>query len=98
MFVTVKFKSKFGDEFKGREYTYRTGMDLVPGDIVNAPTSKGVSSALVCEVNVPESKIDERFIGSLREITEYCIAEPVKPDEPYDDPFADIFPGVSDDE
>lgn len=70
MYVSVKYRNDAG-EYVGKGYTYKTSLFVKPGDLVIAPTFKGESPAMVDEVNIPDGKIDIRFIGKLREITKF---------------------------
>ena len=40
------------------------GMEVI------APTAKREARAVICEINVPESRIDERILPLLKEITQ----------------------------
>lgn len=70
--VSVQYKRKGSDEFGGRAYNYFSAIPVKVGDIVSVPTAQGTSIAQVCEVDVPESKIDERIMPLLKTITEYA--------------------------
>ena len=71
-YVSVQYESKTEPgTFGGRAYTYIAGIDLSVGDIVVAPVGKGHSKAKVSEVDVPESKIDERWINELKTIEKF---------------------------
>ena len=45
------------------------------GDKVMAPTQGGDKRAMVVEINVPESRVDERIMPLLKEITAYDTGE-----------------------
>ena len=80
-YVGVQFQSKHNaDEFSGRVYSYKTAIDLSVGDIVVVPTSNGEGVARVSEINVPESRIDERVMPLLKTIEKRYIGEE-KPEE-----------------
>ena len=66
--VGVKFQNKFDSTFCGREYHYRTALELAEDDLVIAPTTSGERLAQVTSVNVPDSKIDERNMPALKTI------------------------------
>lgn len=68
--VQVQFKSKYRDEYAGREYTYRADVPLNVGDVVKVPTRNGDGEARVCAVDVPESQVEPWLIGQLQHITE----------------------------
>ena len=70
MIISVQFKNKVTGEYSGREYSYRCNISVFPGDIVKAPTSNGDGEARVKEVNISESRIDERLLPVLKAITE----------------------------
>ncbi|MEG0778729.1 MAG: hypothetical protein RSE64_08505 [Oscillospiraceae bacterium] len=68
--VSVNYKSKYSDAFGGKAYSYFCDIPVKPGDIVLAPTAAGSSLAQIVEVDVPESRIDERILPLLKTITE----------------------------
>lgn len=80
--VQVQFKSKYGDTYAGRPYTYVADVPLLVGDIVKVPTANGDSDARVCRIDVPESECGFP-IDRLRHITE--------PATPGGDLFAGFF-------
>jgi hypothetical protein len=55
--------------FGGRAYSYRTAIPLGRGDYAAAPARDGESRVYVAEVNVPESRVDERILPLLKTIT-----------------------------
>ena len=56
--VSVVFENKkIPEEYIGREYSYRTAIPLVVGDIVSVPTQKGEGKAKVVKVGVKESEL-----------------------------------------
>lgn len=67
--VQVQFKSKYGDTYGGRPYTYAADVPLQVGDIVKVPTANGDGEAKVCRVNIPEDECGFP-IEKLRHITE----------------------------
>ena len=70
MIVNVKYRDSMTGEFFGRSYSYLCDIpDVQPGDIVIAPTFKGDSDAQIVEVDVPESRVDERVLPLLKTIT-----------------------------
>ncbi len=69
--ITVKFQDrKDPTKFSGRDWSYyeAPGLNLKVGDIVKAPTKFGTSTVQVSEVDVSESKVDERILPDLRVI------------------------------
>ncbi len=68
-FVKVQFKSRFNDEYGGREYTYIADVPLEVGDIVSVPTSNGDGEARVCRVGVPEAEARGNYLGEFKHIT-----------------------------
>ena len=55
----------------GRPYSYRCSIpNASVGMEVIAPTAKREARAVICEINVPESRIDERILPLLKEITQ----------------------------
>jgi len=67
--VGIKYKSKYSEEFAGRTYNYFCEIPVQVGDIVEAPVGDGISIAMVCEIDVSESIIDERIMLLLKTIT-----------------------------
>lgn len=52
-------------------YSYRCSIqNACVGMEVVAPTAKREARAVICEINVPESRIDERILPLLKEITQ----------------------------
>lgn len=56
------------NEYFGREYNYKTTINLAVGDVVIVPTTKGNGIAKVRSIDVPENKIDERILPTLKTI------------------------------
>lgn len=70
MIVNVKYRDSLTGEYFGRSYSYFCDIpDVQTGDIVIAPTYKGDTEAQIVEVDVPESKVDERVLPLLKTIT-----------------------------
>ena len=68
MIISVQFKRKDG-EYGSREYSYLCDVPAVqPGDLVRVQTKDGESIVRVTEVNVPESRVDERILPLLKSI------------------------------
>jgi hypothetical protein len=67
------------EPFKGREYSYKTDLDLRVGNVVLAPVGNGHGVARISNDNVSESQIDERIMPLLKSITQ--IYEPPKTQE-----------------
>ena len=72
--VNVRYRSKSG-ELSSRAYSYYADIPLCVGDRVAVPTSMGEGEAEVCEVDVPESRIDERILPVLKTITRKVVDE-----------------------
>lgn len=70
--VGINYKNKSTGEFGGKTYNYFCELDVSVGDIVNVPTANGDSVARICEVNVPESRIDERIMPIMKTITAFA--------------------------
>lgn len=70
--IGVQYKDKKTGEYGGRAYSYFCTLPVVEGDIVLAPTANGDSLAQVSEVNMSESKIDERILPILKTITNFA--------------------------
>ena len=75
MLVNIKYFKPNMNAFYGNSFTYRTSLNLQVGDKVMAPTKGGDKRAMVVEINVPESRVDERIMPLLKEITEYDTGE-----------------------
>lgn len=67
--VQVQFKSKYGDTYGGRPYSYVADIPVDVGDIVKVPTSNGDGEAKVCRVGVTEAECGFP-VDRLRHITE----------------------------
>lgn len=70
MIISVQFKSKYSGKYSGREYSYFCDIPVVPGDIVQAPTSSGIGTARVKEINILESRVDARILPVMKTIHE----------------------------
>ena len=68
LIVNVRYCSKSG-ELSSRAYSYYADIPLSVGDRVVVPTYKGDGEAVVSEVDVPESRIDERILPVLKTIS-----------------------------
>ena len=68
--ISVKYEENFTPKvFGGKAYSYYTAVDVEVGDLVIAPTSNGDKIALVSEINIPESKV-QNIIPFLKVISE----------------------------
>lgn len=72
MIVNVILRKTNENKYGGREYSYRTDLDVLFGDVVIAPTVNGLNYAKVTRVDVPESEIDPRWRDKLREIVDFA--------------------------
>lgn len=72
MIVNVHYiDEKTGTIRSSGTYSYRCSIPNVHvGMEVIAPTAKREARAVICEINVPESRIDERILPLLKEITQ----------------------------
>ena len=72
MIVNVHYiDEKTGTIRSSGTYSYRCSVPNVHvGMEVIAPTAKREARAVICEINVPESRIDERILPLLKEITQ----------------------------
>lgn len=72
MIVNVHYiDEKTGTIRSSGTYSYRCSVpNARVGMEVIAPTAKREARAVICEVNVPESRIDERILPLLKEITQ----------------------------
>lgn len=75
MLVNIRYFKPGQNGYAGNPFTYRTSLPLSVGDKVMAPTKGGDKRAMVVEVNVPESRVDERIMPLLKEITAYDTGE-----------------------
>lgn len=78
MIVNVKYCREDGNPF-GRAYSYRTRLALGTGARVLCPTSSGMRTGVVVEINVPESAVDPDVLPLLREITQMAPAPRPEP-------------------
>ena len=74
MIVNVRYCGN-GGELSSRAYSYYADIPLSVGDRVVVPTYKGDGEAVVSEINVPESRIDERILPVLKTITRKVVEE-----------------------
>ena len=77
MIVNVYYRDEeTGSVRAGRAYSYRCSIpNVTVGMEVIAPTAQRNARAVICEVNVPESRIDERILPLLKEITKEAPAD-----------------------
>lgn len=76
MIVNVHYiDEKTGTIRSSGTYSYRCSIpNITVGMEVIAPTDKRDARAVICEINVPESRIDERILP-LKEITKEAPAD-----------------------
>lgn len=71
MIVAINYKSSKTGQFGGRTYNYLCDIpDIQPGDLVICPTANGSSEAVITEINVAESRVEERIMPLLKTITQ----------------------------
>ena len=72
MIVNVHYiDEKTGTIRSSGTYSYRCSVpNARVGMEVIAPTAKRDARAVICEIDVPESRIDERILPLLKEITQ----------------------------
>lgn len=72
MIVNVHYiDEKTGTIRSSGTYSYRCSVpNARVGMEVIAPTAKREARAVICEIDVPESRIDERILPLLKEITQ----------------------------
>lgn len=72
MIVNVHYiDEKTGTIRSSGTYSYRCSVpNAHVGMEVIAPTAKREARAVICEIDVPESRIDERILPFLKEITQ----------------------------
>ena len=71
MIVNVNYINEMtGEVRRGSAYSYRCSIpNVAVGMKVIAPTTKREALAVISEINVPESRVDERILPVLKEIT-----------------------------
>lgn len=77
MIVNVYYRDEeTGSVRAGRAYSYRCSIpNVTVGMEVIAPTAQRDARAVICEINVPESRINERILPLLKEITKEASAD-----------------------
>lgn len=77
MIVNVHYiDEKTGTIRSSGTYSYRCSIpNASVGMEVIAPTAKREARAVICEIDVPESRIDERILPLLKEITQEAPAD-----------------------
>ena len=77
MIVNVHYiDEKTGTIRSSGTYSYRCSVpNAHVGMEVIAPTAKREARAVICEIDVPESRIDERILPLLKEITQEVPAD-----------------------
>ncbi len=72
MIVNVHYIDEKTDTIRSSgTYSYRCSIpNAHVGMEVIAPTAKREARAVICEIDVPESRIDERILPLLKEITQ----------------------------
>lgn len=72
MIVNVHYiDEKTGTIRSSGTYSYRCSVpNAHVGMEVIAPTAKREARAVICEIDVPESRVDERILPLLKEITQ----------------------------
>ena len=77
MIVNVHYiDEKTGTIRSSGTYSYRCSIpNASVGMEVVAPTAKREARAVICEIDVPESRIDERILPLLKEITQEVPAD-----------------------
>lgn len=72
MIVNVHYiDEKTGTIRSSGTYSYRCSVpNAHVGMEVIAPTAKREARAVICEIDIPESRIDERILPLLKEITQ----------------------------
>lgn len=77
MIVNVHYiDEKTGTIRSSGTYSYRCSIpNASVGMEVIAPTAKREARAVICEIDVPESRIDKRILPLLKEITQEAPAD-----------------------
>ena len=69
MFVKVQFYKPRNNGYGGMAYTYRSDIDLAPGDKVICPTANDPEQrAMVVETNVPEPDPSQDWVKRIRSV------------------------------
>lgn len=73
MIVRVRYYKEELKAYGGRDYTYKTELDLKPYEKVFAPVGDPPkdTKALVTEVGLPESVLDPEWAWKVKSITKY---------------------------
>lgn len=77
MIVNVHYIDEKTDTIRSSgTYSYRCSIpNASVGMEVIAPTAKREARAVICEIDVPESRIDKRILPLLKEITQEAPAD-----------------------
>ena len=69
MIISAQFKSKKTGTYGGRKYSYFCDIPGVkPGDYVKVPARDSEEVILVAEVDIPESKVDDRILAIMKSV------------------------------
>ena len=69
MIISAQFKSKKTDTYGGRKYSYFCDIPGVKaGDFVKVPAGDSEAVALVAEVDIPESNVDDRILAIMKSV------------------------------
>lgn len=70
MIVSVLFYDPLTNSYSGNRYTYYCKIPVVKYQRVLAPTPKGLKKALIREINLPESVIEDSWRANMKTITQ----------------------------
>ena len=70
MYVSVQYFDEQANAYGGKSYTYKTDLPLVPYQKVIVPTYKGDKKAIIKEINLPDSCVEEAWKDKLKTISE----------------------------
>ncbi len=81
MIISAQFKRNGDGQYSGRKYSYYCDIPGVkPGDFVRVPARDEEAVVRVAEINVPESRIEDRILTVMKSVI--AVAEdPDKPQE-----------------
>jgi len=66
--ISVQFKGRKSDTYGGMKFSYRCELPVKPGDLVRVPTKFGETTAKVADIEVPESRIDDRILAVMKTV------------------------------
>lgn len=68
MIISVQFKGRKSDTYGGMKFSYRCELPVKPGDLVRVPTKFGETTAKVAEIDIPESRVEDRILAVMKTV------------------------------